>query len=139
MRSSVLSHDVFNTPPQSRPQTAASTILTPAPPSTVKSSLRHISNWWPVRTGHALPPIVDVPLAQGKEVRPAAFHCLRGSQASICSATLRQVLLNVTAATDVMKILIHPHLHRTLILNEHLHQCRLTLGSMEAAICVSDL
>ncbi|KAJ8582337.1 hypothetical protein M405DRAFT_830816, partial [Rhizopogon salebrosus TDB-379] len=55
------------------------------------------------------------------------------------SATLQQVLVKVTAATDVMKILIHPHLHRTLILNEHLHQCRLTLGSMEAAVCVSDL
>jgi hypothetical protein len=98
-----------------------------------------MSNWWPARTGHALPPIVDVPLAQGKEVRPAAFHCLRGSQASICSATLQQVLVKVTAATDVMKILIRPHLHRTLILNEHLHQCGLTLGSMEAVVCVSDV
>ncbi|KAJ8592449.1 hypothetical protein M405DRAFT_812639, partial [Rhizopogon salebrosus TDB-379] len=55
------------------------------------------------------------------------------------SATLQQVLVKVTAATDVMKILIRPHLHRTLILNEHLHQCRLTLGSMEAVVCVSDV
>ena len=56
----------------------------------------------------------------------------------ICSATLQQVLVKVTAATDVMNILIHPHLHQTLILNEHLHQYKLMLESMEAAVCVSD-
>ncbi|KAJ8586681.1 WD40 repeat-like protein [Rhizopogon salebrosus TDB-379] len=59
-------------PLDSRPHAAASIILAPAPPSTVRSSLRHMSNWWPARTGHALPPIVDVPLAQGKERNAAA-------------------------------------------------------------------
>jgi hypothetical protein len=40
--------------------------------------------------------------------------------ASICSATLQQVLLKTI---DMTKILIPFHLHQILILNEHLHQC----------------
>ncbi|OAX34365.1 hypothetical protein K503DRAFT_785829 [Rhizopogon vinicolor AM-OR11-026] len=37
-------------------------------PITFKTRL---SNWWPAHAGHAAPPIVDVPLAQGKQVCPA--------------------------------------------------------------------
>ncbi|KAJ8581607.1 hypothetical protein M405DRAFT_611465 [Rhizopogon salebrosus TDB-379] len=65
-------------PPQSRPHAAAPIILTPAAPSTVRSSQRHLSNWWPIRASHALPPIVDVPLAHGKE-RNAAAGARKGS------------------------------------------------------------
>ncbi|KAG2112885.1 hypothetical protein DEU56DRAFT_934849 [Suillus clintonianus] len=32
----------------------------------------HLSTWWPVRVRHAQPPIVDVPLAQGKERNASA-------------------------------------------------------------------
>jgi hypothetical protein len=49
---------------------------------------------------------------------------------------LQQVLVNVTAATDVMKILIPPHLHRTLILNEHLHQSGYDLHPAYVFICI---
>jgi hypothetical protein len=47
-------------PTPALPTTSAST--------TIRSRLRYLSNLWPTHTGHALPPIVSVPLAQGKEV-----------------------------------------------------------------------
>jgi WD40 repeat protein len=34
--------------------------------TTFKARLHHLSTWWPARAGHALSPIVDVPLAPGK-------------------------------------------------------------------------
>ena len=37
--------------------------------TTIRSRLvRQLSNWWPMRTGNALPPIVEVPLAPGRLV-----------------------------------------------------------------------
>ncbi|KAG2110799.1 WD40-repeat-containing domain protein [Suillus clintonianus] len=42
-----------------------------ATPTTFSTRLHNISTWWPVRAGHALPPIVDVPLAPG-QLRNAA-------------------------------------------------------------------
>lgn len=36
--------------------------------TTITSRLHQLSNWLPIHTGHALPPVVRVPLAQGKEV-----------------------------------------------------------------------
>ncbi|KAG1815642.1 uncharacterized protein BJ212DRAFT_1587925 [Suillus subaureus] len=38
----------------------------PAPSPITQSRLHHLLNWWPVRTGPAPPPIVDVPHAPGK-------------------------------------------------------------------------
>jgi hypothetical protein len=36
-----------------------------------------LSNWWPLYSGHAPPPVADVPLAQGKLVRLVVYHRLR--------------------------------------------------------------
>ncbi|KAJ8589981.1 hypothetical protein M405DRAFT_817023, partial [Rhizopogon salebrosus TDB-379] len=46
-----------------------------APPITQSFRLRprlSLSNWWPLHTGHALPLVADVPLAQGKLRHAAA-------------------------------------------------------------------
>ncbi|KAJ8579915.1 hypothetical protein M405DRAFT_835239, partial [Rhizopogon salebrosus TDB-379] len=46
-----------------------------APPTTQSFRLRprpSLSNWWPLHAGDALPPIADVPLAQGKLRHAAA-------------------------------------------------------------------
>ncbi|KAJ8582032.1 hypothetical protein M405DRAFT_831347, partial [Rhizopogon salebrosus TDB-379] len=62
-------HPGMNADDIPRPPAAPPVTLTPAAASAnVKSSLRLLSNWWPIRAGHAPPPIVDVPLTQGKEV-----------------------------------------------------------------------
>ncbi|KAG1735697.1 uncharacterized protein EDB91DRAFT_1250323 [Suillus paluster] len=51
---------------------------TPAPPTTLFSTttsnvgLHRSSTWWPVRAGHALPPIVGVSLAWGELLHAAA-------------------------------------------------------------------
>jgi hypothetical protein len=47
---------------------------TPAAPTTVKTRPRYMPNWWPIHTGHALPPMVDVPFAQAKEVNLADLY-----------------------------------------------------------------
>ncbi|KAJ8590831.1 hypothetical protein M405DRAFT_141410 [Rhizopogon salebrosus TDB-379] len=54
----------------SQPPAAPPITPTPAAASAnVKSSLRLLSNWWPIHASHAPPPIVDVPLAQGKRAQ----------------------------------------------------------------------
>jgi hypothetical protein len=61
---------------QSQPTpTSAITLSLVAASTNVRSSIRHLSNRWPIHTGHALPQIVDVPLAQGKEVRSPETGC----------------------------------------------------------------
>ncbi|KAG1783036.1 hypothetical protein EV702DRAFT_1040813 [Suillus placidus] len=52
-----------NARPTSTPHTTQSSATAP---TTFKTWLHHPSTWWPARAGHALPPIVDVPLAPGK-------------------------------------------------------------------------
>jgi len=54
-------------------QSRAAAVAQP-PATTIKSRL---SAWWPIHTGRAPPPIVDVPLAQGKKVSLVNLHhCL---------------------------------------------------------------
>ncbi|KAG1890345.1 hypothetical protein F4604DRAFT_1914889 [Suillus subluteus] len=55
--------DENSRPTPAPPTTQSSAINTPV---TLKSSLHRKSAWWPFQTDHALPVIVDVPLALGK-------------------------------------------------------------------------
>jgi hypothetical protein len=61
---------------QSR-RTPAAITQSPTAPSSIVRPRRRLSNWWPIRTGHALPPIVDVPLTRGDQVCSVEFYrCL---------------------------------------------------------------
>ncbi|KAJ8584494.1 hypothetical protein M405DRAFT_826715 [Rhizopogon salebrosus TDB-379] len=67
MRVATQVHPGMNADDISRPPAAPPITLTPFPASAnVKSRLRLLSNWWPIRAGHALSPTVDVPLAQAQ-------------------------------------------------------------------------
>jgi hypothetical protein len=113
---------------QSRPTPALPiSHSSPSTSTSITYRLRQLSSWWPPHTGHSLPPIVNVPLAQGQEVRSIEFRHGHGNSESdsfISSATLQPVLLEVMMATDATKSSIPVHCHRTLNLNELLHQPR---------------
>jgi hypothetical protein len=64
---------------------------TSSSPSPFAASIRNISSLWPVRGGHTQPRIVDVPLAQAKEVCSIDFH-YRLISCIIFSGTPQQVL-----------------------------------------------
>ncbi|OAX35336.1 WD40 repeat-like protein [Rhizopogon vinicolor AM-OR11-026] len=59
---------------ENSPRIPPLTITPPPGPvsTTVRSRILHVSNWWPMHAGHAHPPIVDVPFAQGYERNAAA-------------------------------------------------------------------
>jgi hypothetical protein len=120
---------------QSRPISLPPPItLSPALVSTTfGSGLRHISKWWCIRAGRAWLPIVDVPFAQGKEVTQLVFSLPSKPHTFVCSATQQQVILRVTAATDVMKTLILPvlRLHQTQIHDNHPQKYRQRSECME--------
>jgi hypothetical protein len=70
--------------------------------TTVRTCSVSVSTWWPIHAGHASPPTVDVHLAQSQDY----ISLLSKSHAFTCSATLHQVLLKVTEATDTVTTLI---------------------------------
>jgi len=98
-----------------------------------------LSKWWPIHTRHVLPPVVDVPLTRGDQVRSVVFHCGLKSHALNFSAMLQQALPQVTVASGVMKTLIPPHPPqiKTPIHNNHPQLRKQTPENMEAAGSVS--
>ncbi|KAG2156285.1 hypothetical protein DEU56DRAFT_906447 [Suillus clintonianus] len=68
LKTSCLKLQVAARPISTLPNTESSATAS----TTFKARLHNLLNWWPNRTGHALPPIVDVPLAQGKERNASA-------------------------------------------------------------------
>jgi hypothetical protein len=123
---------------ESQPTPEPRITLFPAAGSTTDtSSLRHLSNWCPfVQLLHCH----RLSMFLSRRVKRCALpiSVSSRSRASAGTVMLQQVLLKVTVAINMIKILIPLYFHPTLTLDEDLHQRRSTLGSTEAAVFASD-